>query len=196
MQVGKCLTRSSKQQRLKYLSTDNDPRSSSWELLISVESRVKYRPWVLTAFDTKSTLRVLSDGAWIRWKCLVAPARCVAQCDSLLKIFGQGLIFLFQIKKKFEQCWKGETFQTCRYIHWLGETKVLMNDIPDSRRDTFLHSAHVLCSVSPVCNLLSLRCLSILWSPVRVLIMTTLISYCYPDTGEAWSLPRPARVPH
>ena len=44
MQVGKCLTRSSKQQRLKYLSTDNDSRSSSWELLISVESRVKYRP--------------------------------------------------------------------------------------------------------------------------------------------------------
>ena len=44
MQVGKCLTRSSKQQRLKYLSTDNDSRSSSWELLISAESRVKYRP--------------------------------------------------------------------------------------------------------------------------------------------------------
>ena len=189
MQVGKCLTRSSKQQRLKYLSTDNDSRSSSWELLISVESRVKYRPRVLTAFDTNSTLRVLSDGAWIRWKCLVAPARCVAQCDSLLKIFGQGLIFLFQIKKKFEQCWKGETFQTCRYVHWLRPRFIWM--ILDSRW-TEMRSLYFMFGLQ------SLRWPgpSILWSLFRVHIMTTLISYCYPDTGEAWSLPRPARVPH
>ena len=103
---------------------------SSWELLISAESRVKYRPGVLTAFDTNSTLRVLPDGAWIRWKCLVAGVWPPAQCALLLKIFGQGLIFLFQIKKKFEQCWKGETFQTCRYIHWLRPRFLWM--IPDS----------------------------------------------------------------
>ena len=119
MQVGKCLTRSSKQQRLKYLSTDNDSRSS-WELLIiSVESRVKYRPGVLTAFDTNSTLRVLSDGAWIRWKCLVAWPGVWPSATHFSKYLVKASYSFFKLRKNLSNVEKVKLFKPVdMFIDW------------------------------------------------------------------------------
>ena len=92
---------------------------SSWELLISAERRVKYRPRVLTAFDTNSTLRVLPDGAWIRWKCLVAGPGVRPTPAYFSKYLVKASYSFFKLRKNLSNVEKVKLFKPVdTFIDW------------------------------------------------------------------------------